>query len=67
MQIMVIEFSKDDDPKVLEALRMHARQLRRKQDAAGAITAGKIELAFSKALDERKTSDEASAATAERE
>lgn len=49
MQLLLDE---NDDLQVLESIRESARQLRRKKDPAAAITAGKIELAFSKALEE---------------
>ena len=42
----------EDDEQTLETIRAFAKQLRRKKDPAGALTAGKIELAFSKVLEQ---------------
>ena len=49
---MNVQLTSSDDIGTIESLRIFARQLRRKKDPASAITAGKIELAFSKALEE---------------
>lgn len=61
---MQIKFSEDDDRGVLEAMMEHARQLRRKRPSKGALTAAKVEVMFSKAI-EQISSGKAEEATLE--
>jgi hypothetical protein len=49
---MQINIDQEDDCQVLEAMQEFAKQLRRRHKPAGALTAAKLELFLSKALEE---------------
>lgn len=49
---MQIELSEEDDAEVVEALMAATRQMRKRRDPRGAITAGKIEICLESALAE---------------
>ncbi len=58
---MHLDLSSSDDAQVVEAMMKVARQMRKTQNPQKAITAAKIELMFSKAIDELSATKPANA------